>query len=69
MIDPKKELEEALEQLVEASRIASDRLRAIWNPETRRYEPREEMVALHDIINQNLRVYNRIRAAMREIPE
>jgi hypothetical protein len=60
-------LESAKEGLLEASKIASTRLREIWNPETRKYEPYAEMVALHDIINKNLKVYNGISAAQRAL--
>lgn len=55
------------ERLKEANAIASARLRAIWNEQTRTYEPREEMVALHDIINKNLAVWNGIARARRSL--
>lgn len=61
------DLVQARDLLQESSQIASRRLREIWNPDTRQYEPHEEMVALHAIINQNLRVWFRINSAIREL--
>jgi hypothetical protein len=55
-------IQAAEEAAKEVSQIAGARLRAIWNPETRRYEPHEEMVVLHDLVNKNLSTWNRLRS-------
>lgn len=49
---------------------AGKRLRAIWNPETKSYEPHDQMVLLHDAINDGLVAYQRIkkmRAALEKV--
>mgnify|MGYP003599127644 CR=1 FL=1 len=64
-MDAVEQLDLAIEQLKASSRVASDRLRAIWNPDTRKYEPYAEMVAMHDIINKNLSTWHHIDRARR----
>lgn len=59
-------LDHALAALKESTKIAGDRLNAIWNPETKRYEPRAEMVALHGIVNKNLSATMRLKRALRQ---
>lgn len=58
-------LDAALTSLKEGTKVAADRLNAIWNPETRRYEPHAEMVALHRIVNKNVTATMRLRRALR----
>ena len=66
-MDAIEHLDTAVEHLKESSQIASDRLCAIWNPDTRKYEPRAEMVAMHDIINKNLSTWVYINKARRAL--
>lgn len=58
-------LASAMEALKASTQIAGARLNAIFNPETRKYEPRAEMIALHDIINANLSATVRLSRAQR----
>lgn len=39
---------------------AGTRLAALWNPETRRYEPHEDMIAYHAIVNDALVQYMKL---------
>lgn len=59
-------LDGALSALKESTKVASERLNAIWNPENRQYEPRAEMVTLHQIINKNLSATMRLKRALRQ---
>ena len=58
-------LEEAQRALKASTDLAADRLESLFNPETRRYEPRAEADTLHDIINENVRATLRLRRALR----
>jgi hypothetical protein len=60
-------LRSALEALQVSTDAAAARLKVIWNPETRRYEPREEMVVLHKVVNQNVLAAMRLRRVIRDL--
>jgi hypothetical protein len=58
-------LEGAQRALKASTDLAADRLESLWNPDARKYEPREEADTLHDIINENVRATLRLRRALR----
>lgn len=55
------EIRDRIDQLKLETKEIGRQLNALWDPVARNYQPKSELIRLHDLINENLREYYTLR--------